>query len=128
MRTPAFVLALAALTVGATAASAQVNLRQANQERRIDAGTRSGKLTAGEAARLRGEQHSIEREKAVLKARHGGRLTRADKARIHARQNAANRGWPHSAPEAQCPPRQEPPEAVGQAGCRPPRSGVPAAA
>ena len=91
MRTFIIALAAGALLAGAAGAQSPVNLKQANQERRIDAGTRSGKLTAGEAARLRGEQHSIATEKAMLKARHGGHLTAADKRRIHYRQRIANR-------------------------------------
>lgn len=92
MRTVTIALALATLAVGAAAeAQSPVNVRQANQERRIDAGTRSGKLTRSEAARLKAEQRSIARLKADLKARHGGRLTAADKRLIHARQDAANR-------------------------------------
>jgi len=78
---------LAAPSLAAPAA----NLRQLNQERRIDAGVRSGKLTPHEAEALRAQQHSISREKQVMKARHGGHLTKRDAARLHARQRAANR-------------------------------------
>lgn len=85
-------LALATLTVGgAVSAAAPVNLRQINQERRIDAGTRSGKLTRAEAMRLKAQQREIAREEARMKARHGGHLTARDKRIIHARQEAANR-------------------------------------
>jgi hypothetical protein len=84
-------LALGAVSV-ATAASAQgpVNARQLNQERRIDAGTRSGKLSPHEAARLKSQQHSISRQEDRLRARHGGHLTRRDKQIIHTRQARAN--------------------------------------
>lgn len=78
-------------TGAATVALSQVNVRQANQERRIDAGTRSGKLTHAEKARLDAEQRSIARLEKQLRARHGGRLTAADKRLIHSRQEAANR-------------------------------------
>jgi len=85
-------LALSAIGVGAAAeAQRPVNVRQANQERRIDAGVRSGKLTRREATALRTEQRSIARLRAQLKARHGGRLTEADKRLIRARQERANR-------------------------------------
>lgn len=90
MRIIVAALALGALAAGTAASAGPVNVRQANQQRRIDAGVRSGKLTRSEAARLRTEQRSIEREKAVLKARHGGHLTAADKRRIHYRQQRAN--------------------------------------
>lgn len=85
-------LTLGALTVG-SAATAQkpVNLKQANQERRIDAGVRSGKLSPGEAAGLKAQQHSIASDEMRLKARHGGHLTAYDKRIIHARQARANR-------------------------------------
>jgi len=86
----ALILGLAAIGTTAIAAG-PVNVRQANQERRIDAGHRSGKLTRAEEARLDSEQRSIKRLEAQLKARHGGRLTAADKRLIHARQETANR-------------------------------------
>ena len=83
---------LGALGLGAVAQAAPiVNARQANQERRIDAGTRSGKLTHREAARLKAEQHSIAMQEKRARARHGGHLTARDKRMIHARQEAANR-------------------------------------
>jgi uncharacterized protein HemX len=85
----ALLLGLAAIGTSAIAAG-PVNVRQANQERRIDAGHRSGKLTRAEEARLNAEQRSIKRLEAQLKARHG-RLTAADKRLIHSRQEAANR-------------------------------------
>jgi hypothetical protein len=84
--------AFGALGLGVVAqAATPVNIRQANQERRIDAGKRSGKLTHAEAARLKAEQRAIARQEAQLRARHGGRLTAHDKRVIHARQEAANR-------------------------------------
>ena len=86
------VAVLAALGLGAVAQAApNVNARQLNQERRIDAGTRSGKLTRSEAARLKSEQRAIAMERNRLKARHGGRLTARDKRVLQARQEAANR-------------------------------------
>lgn len=83
---------LGALGFGAVAQAAPVvNLRQANQERRIDAGTRSGKLTHREAMRLKSEQRQIAMQEKRMKARHGGKLTAHDKRIIHARQASANR-------------------------------------
>lgn len=85
-------LALGAVTVGGTVAVAgPVNLRQANQERRIDAGKRSGKLTNAEAAHLKAQQRMIERDENRMRARHGGKLTAHDKRIIHARQKQADR-------------------------------------
>jgi hypothetical protein len=79
------------LSVSSAQAQHPTNIRQLNQERRIDAGTRSGKLTRAEAARLKSEQAAISRLERRLKATHGGRLTAADKRLIHARQEQANR-------------------------------------
>ena len=84
-------LCLAATTISAGASAATpVNARQVNQERRIDAGKRSGKLTNAEAMRLKAEQRSIARLESQLKARHGGKLTAADKRLIHRKQEQAN--------------------------------------
>ncbi len=99
----AIMAALAAtLTVSAALpATAQVNLRQRNQERRIDAGDRSGKLTRVESARLKAQQRSIERLEARQRARHGGRLTPADKRMIHDRQAEADRSITHQKHDSQ---------------------------
>ena len=52
--------AAASVATCAVPAAAQVNARQLNQERNIDAGVRSGKLTPREAATLRSEVRAIE--------------------------------------------------------------------
>jgi hypothetical protein len=67
-----------------------VNVRQLNQERRIDAGVRSGKLTHHEADKLTAQQHSISNEAKAMRDEHGGHLTGVDKATLHARQAHAN--------------------------------------
>ena len=91
MRIIVTALGIAALALGATAEAARpANLRQLNQERRIDAGVRSGKLTRAEANRLKAEQRSIAQLRVTRKARHGGQLTSADKRTIERRQEAAN--------------------------------------
>lgn len=83
--------AVVALACGVTAqAATPINARQLNQERRIDAGVRSGKLTHAEASRLRAQQSEIRRYAAQLRARHHGKLTDRDEHLIHARQDAAN--------------------------------------
>lgn len=67
-----------------TAASAniKIDLRQANQQRLIDAGKRSGKLSVGERNRLTAEQKRI---KALENryARSGGEFTKAEEAQIN---------------------------------------------
>ena len=91
-------IAALAATLAVTAVAplaAQVNVRQANQQRRIDAGHRSGKLSPAEYARLKAQQRSIQRLTARLRAQHGGKLTRADKRMIHDRQAEADRAITH---------------------------------
>lgn len=91
MKKTIIALALGALTIaGAAAAESPVNVRQANQERRIDAGHRSGKLTNHETMRLKAQQRSIAMEEKRMRARHGGHLTARDKRIIHMRQQQAN--------------------------------------
>ena len=92
MKYLAFAVALGALSIGgAAAAQGPVNARQLNQERRIDAGQRSGKLTGREAAQLNAQQRSIAMQEDRMRARNGGHLSPRDKAMLHARQERANR-------------------------------------
>ncbi|GHH22326.1 hypothetical protein GCM10008023_32230 [Sphingomonas glacialis] len=98
------IMAMLAATVTLSAALpaiAQVNLRQLNQERRTDAGDRSGKLTRAESARLKAQQRSIDRLEARQRAGHGGRLTPADKRMIHDRQAEADRAITHQKHDSQ---------------------------
>ena len=84
--------AVASLTVS-TVASADVgiDLRQTNQQRLIDAGKRSGKLSRRERDVLTREQYTIKAEEGRLRGRHGGRLTNADEARIMAMLDRSQR-------------------------------------
>lgn len=91
MRKMVMAMMLGAMAVGGVAeVQAAVNVRQLNQQRRIDAGKRSGKLSPREYATLKAEQRAIERRQAQLKARHG-KLTDADKREIAAMQDRADR-------------------------------------
>ncbi len=91
MKRTLLALALGAATLaGAAQAERPVNARQLNQERRIDAGVRSGKLSPREAARLKRQQAAIRADEAHRRAAHGGHLTATDKRLIHARQDSAN--------------------------------------
>ena len=83
LATIAAALSVATLAVPATAA---VNARQLNQQRNIDAGVRSGKLTPREAAKLRMEVRAIERQYDRFKR--DGRYTQGEKDIIHSRQAA----------------------------------------
>lgn len=83
---------LATLTASTVVpATAAINVRQLEQQRQIDAGKRSGKLTERERRSLKAEQRSIVMLERQMRARHGGQLTRRDKQILHARQRAAGR-------------------------------------
>jgi hypothetical protein len=97
-----FALALGTLVApGIAIAAHPANVRQLNQERRIDAGLRSGKLTQAEAARLRAQQASIRAEAARMHDRHPHGLTARDKARLTALQDEADRAILHQKHDAQ---------------------------
>jgi hypothetical protein len=85
-------LALGTMVAGTTMAAKPVNVRQLNQERRIDAGLRSGKLTRSEAEHLRAQQASIRAEVARMRAKHPHGLTESDKRRLTALQDQADKG------------------------------------
>lgn len=67
----------------------QVDGRQENQQDRIGAGVTSGRLTAGETARLERNQASINRETNRLQS--DGHFTRRDQRMINRRQNRQSR-------------------------------------
>ena len=101
--------ALAALLFGAallaaTAASAQetqwqkdhprraeVNGRLANQDKRIDQGEKSGKLTPGQANQLHREDRSIRKEERRMAAKDGGHITKKDQAKLNRQENQVSK-------------------------------------
>jgi hypothetical protein len=77
-------LAVAGFSISTVAqADIRVDARQVNQQRQIDAGKRSGKLSRAERDRLTAQQRTIERSKRQLE-RSGGRFTRAEVGRVNA--------------------------------------------
>lgn len=65
----------------------QVNRREANQQRRIANGVKSGKLTPGQTARLeRGEQRLQNNQKRDM-AKDNGHLTRQDQRQLNREAN-----------------------------------------
>jgi opacity protein-like surface antigen len=81
-----------AIALGAVAtADAAINVRQLNQQRLIDAGYRSGKLTGQERDRLKAQQRSIAAQENRMRARHHGHLTARDERILHVRQDQAKR-------------------------------------
>ena len=90
MKSTILALTITALGLVATPALAgPINARQINQERLIDAGERSGKLTRGEANMLNAEQRTIRRLDNQLHRQHGGHLTKRDHRILDARQDRA---------------------------------------
>ena len=83
-------IAAVALVVSGAGAFAQIAQQQNAQEQRIQAGARSGEMTAGEQNRMQVNEASIAREKANFRAAHGGRLTSYDRHRLEARQHRAS--------------------------------------
>ena len=80
-----------AAAMPAVASAQDVGYRQAEQQRRIDQGVRSGALTPGETRHLeRGEARLAYRED-MMRARDGGRLTRGDRIALNRRENRLSR-------------------------------------
>ena len=83
MRKTVMMLAAVGLFAGTAAqADIRIDARQANQQRQIDAGGRSGKLSRAERDTLTAEQHAIKRQEAAY-ARSGGRFTDAEEAAVN---------------------------------------------
>ncbi len=88
-----FLAATAAVMAAGVAmpAAAAINARQIEQRNSIDAGVRSGTISAHEARVLRQEQDLITRAKLRMKSAHGGHMSAGDKKKIHDMQDAAAR-------------------------------------
>jgi hypothetical protein len=70
---------------------AEVNHRLGNQNRRINEGERSGKLSRGQARQLHQEDHAIRQEERAMAAQHHGHITRAEKRELNQQENAESR-------------------------------------
>jgi hypothetical protein len=68
----------------------EVGQRRANQQGRIAQGIASGKLNAGQTARLEKSEAGINHQVAADRAANGGKLTGAEKTQINQRQNVAS--------------------------------------
>jgi hypothetical protein len=66
-----------------------IQQREANQERRIDQGIKSGRLTPNEAGRLEAQQARIQQREERMKA--DGNLTAGERRRLTRQQNRASR-------------------------------------
>lgn len=83
------VLAAFALPVLAQTSTPNIDQRQANQQKRIDQGVKSGELTGKEAARLEKGQERV--QKMEDKAKADGKVTPKERARIEKAQNVESR-------------------------------------
>jgi len=69
----------------------EVGQRRENQQDRIAQGIASGKLNAGQTARLEKGEAGINHEVAADRAANGGKLSGAEKAQVNHQQNIASR-------------------------------------
>jgi hypothetical protein len=83
--TAAALAALVLPAVAQTQSTPRIDQRQANQERRIEQGEKSGALTPKEAARLEKGQARVQRME--NKAAADGKITPKERARIEHAQN-----------------------------------------
>ena len=67
----------------------RINARQANQQKRIEQGVKSGELTPGETHRLERQQANIQANKLLAKS--DGKVTPKERARLTQEQNRASR-------------------------------------
>lgn len=74
-------------------ASARIDQRQANQQKRIDEGVKSGDLNKKEAARLQKGQERV--QKMEDKARADGKITKKEAARIEHAQDRQSKAIAH---------------------------------
>ncbi|MDE3201939.1 MAG: hypothetical protein KGN79_13575 [Acidobacteriota bacterium] len=86
----AALVAAPAITLAQTPAH-NIAARQANQQRRIANGVKSGQLTRSETRHLERQERGIQREKRAMKAQNNGHLTRQDRRVIAHQQNQESR-------------------------------------
>ncbi len=69
----------------------QVNDRLANQNRRVDNGVRSGKLSPQQARQLHKEDHAIRTEERADASLHGGHITKGEQRQLNRQENQVSR-------------------------------------
>jgi hypothetical protein len=79
------------LAVGAFAQKSEVGRRAENQQDRIGQGVKSGKLTAGQTARLENKEAGVNHEIRSDRATNGGKLSPAEKRAVNRQQNHLSR-------------------------------------
>jgi hypothetical protein len=73
----------------------KVDQRRENQQDRIAQGIKSGKLTAGETAKLENQQKGINQQVAADRKANGGKLTTTEKKQVNHEQNQASKNIYH---------------------------------
>ncbi len=81
--------ALPGLALAQTTSTPRIDQRQANQEKRIEQGVKSGELNKKETARLEKGQAHV--QKMENKAMADGKMTKKEKARIEHAQNVQSK-------------------------------------
>lgn len=69
----------------------EVNQRLKNQDKRIDQGVRSGKLTHQQAKQLHKEDRQIRQEERDMAAQNGGHITKQEQKTINQQENKTSR-------------------------------------
>ena len=75
----------------AQAPTHNIAARQANQQRRIANGVKSGQLTPHETRHLERQERGIQNEKRSMRAQNNGHLTRQDRRVVAHQQNQESR-------------------------------------
>jgi hypothetical protein len=70
---------------------AEVNKRLENQNKRIQQGEKSGKLTPDQAKQLHQEDKSIRKEERQMAAKDGGHITKKDQAKLNRQENKVSK-------------------------------------
>ena len=93
MKTPIKLVgaALFALALAVPVGAAEVDQREANQQKRIAEGVENGSLTPKETAKLENREAKIHNEIKTDRAANGGKLTPAERAKINREQNRTSR-------------------------------------
>jgi len=81
-------VSIAASALAGPTDTPHIDKRQANQEKRIQQGVNSGKLTPEESARLEKQQDRIQKAEEAAKA--DGKVTARERKKLHKMQDNAN--------------------------------------
>ena len=69
----------------------EVNKRLKNQNKRINEGVKSGKLTKQQAHQLHKEDHQIRQEERDMASQNGGHITKQEKKTLNQQENAVSK-------------------------------------